>query len=274
MSLEGYVLIFGAGSGIGRETGYTFAERGATGICFADLNEKAAQDAADASQKLATKDGYQVIAMHVDVTDRNSVRKVVAATLKEFGRIDFNINSAGVSSNLEAPVTEIPIEEFDRVHNVNARGMLFCIAEVAKVMQAQDEKFTRGRSGRRSIGRGSIVTLSSLNGQIPVSSHVQYGSSKYAALGITHTAAVELARKGVRVNCLLPSWVDTPMMDKEIARQTDLLAAIQSLTPLGRMANVEEVAEAIHFLCSPGASYINGIGLVIDSGFSLTRGLA
>lgn len=79
-------------------------------------------------------------------------------------------------------------EEFDRVHNVNAKGMLFCIAEVAKVMEAQDEKFTEGRSGRRSTGRGSIVTLSSLNGQIPVSGHVQYGSSKYAALGITHTA--------------------------------------------------------------------------------------
>ena len=82
----------------------------------------------------------------------------------------------------------MPDEEFDRVHNVNARGMLFCIAEVAKVMQSQDEKFTEGRSGRRSIGRGSIITLSSLNGQIPVSTHVQYGSSKYAALGITQTA--------------------------------------------------------------------------------------
>ena len=82
----------------------------------------------------------------------------------------------------------MPDDEFDRVHGVNARGMLFCIAEVAKVMLAQEERFTEGRSGRRSTGRGSIVTLSSLNGQIPVSNHVQYGSSKYAALGITHTA--------------------------------------------------------------------------------------
>ena len=82
----------------------------------------------------------------------------------------------------------MPDEEFDRVHDVNARGLLFCIAEVAKIMLAQDETFTEGRSGRRSTGRGSIVALSSLNGQIPVSSHVQYGSSKYAAIGITHTA--------------------------------------------------------------------------------------
>ena len=122
----------------------------------------------------------------------------------------------------------MPTEEFDRVHNINARGMFFCTAEVAKVMQAQDEKFTESRSGRRGIGRGSIINLSSLNAKIPVSTHVQYGSSKYAALGITHTAgkvellivncdieltfeATELARKGVRVNCILPSWVDTPV---------------------------------------------------------------
>ena len=85
-----------AGSGIWRETGYTFAERGASGICFADIDVKAAQDAADASQKLATKDSYQVVAMSVDVTDRNSVRAVVVATKKLFGRIDHNINSAGV----------------------------------------------------------------------------------------------------------------------------------------------------------------------------------
>ena len=114
MSLEGYVLIFGAGkrldsshkygvsqltltgSGIGRETGYTFAERGANGICFADINKKAAEDAANASQKFATKDGYRPIAMFVDVTDRNRVRAVVGATRTLFGRIDFNINSAGV----------------------------------------------------------------------------------------------------------------------------------------------------------------------------------
>ena len=93
-----------------------------------------------------------------------------------------------VGPNQDTPVTEMPEEEFDRVHNVNAKGMFFCISEVAKVMQAQDEKFTEGRSGRRSVGRGSIVTLASLNAQIPVSNHVQYGSSKYAALGITQTA--------------------------------------------------------------------------------------
>lgn len=274
MSLEGYVLIFGAGSGLGRETGYTFAERGATGVCFADLNEKAAQDAADASKILATKDEYKAIALQVDVTYRDSVRAAVAATQKEFGRIDYNINSAGVGPDLESPVTEMPDEEFDRVYNTNARGTFFCIGEVAKVMQAQDEKFVEGRSGRRSIGRGSIVILSSLNGQIPVSGNVQYGSSKYATLGITDTAAAELARKGVRVNCILPTWVDTPMMERIFTRRTELPAAIESLVPVGRMAVVEEVAEAIHFLCSPGASYIHGIGLVIDSGFSLTRGLA
>ena len=85
-----------AGSGIGRETGHTFAERGATGICFADIDENAARDAADVSQKFATKDGYRAIAMSVDVTDRGSVRAVVVATQKAFGRIDYNINSAGV----------------------------------------------------------------------------------------------------------------------------------------------------------------------------------
>jgi len=82
----------------------------------------------------------------------------------------------------------MPTEEFDRCHDVNARGVFFCIAEVAKVMQGQDEKFTEGRSGRRSVGRGVIITLSSLNGQTPVPTHVQYGSSKYAALGIAQTA--------------------------------------------------------------------------------------
>ena len=130
----------------------------------------------------------------------------------------------------------MPTEEFDSVHNVNARGIFFCTAEVAKVMQAQDEKFTESRSGRRGIGRGSIINLLSLNAKVPVSTHGQYGASKYAALGITHTAgkveplivnreieltleAAELARKGVRVNCILPTWVDTPVGPRRSATQ-------------------------------------------------------
>lgn len=195
------------GSGIGREAGYTFAERGANGVVFADINKKDAQDAAEASQKLSTNTAYRAIALHVDVTDRASVQKIVAAAHKEFGRIDYSINSAGVclrelmysvvrrklttyqvGAQLDTPLTDMPTEEFDRVHNVNARGTFFCTAEVAKIMQGQDEKFTEGRSGRRSIGRGIIINILSLNAQLPVSGHGQYGSSKYAALGVTETA--------------------------------------------------------------------------------------
>ena len=115
MALEGFVLVIGAGkwpdlaqitlglselthlgSGIGRETGYIFAEKGASGIVFADIDKKAAQDAAEASKNFAANGGYRAIALHVDVTDRSSVQAVVATTQKEFGRIDYNINTAGV----------------------------------------------------------------------------------------------------------------------------------------------------------------------------------
>ena len=93
-----------------------------------------------------------------------------------------------VGPSMEKSVIDMPTEEFDRVHNVNARGNFFVTGAVSKVMLQQQENFAEGRSGRRSIGRGSLINISSLNGQIPVSNHVQYGSSKYATLGITLTA--------------------------------------------------------------------------------------
>lgn len=188
-----------------------FASEGAKGVAFADINLTAAMEAAEESKAQASNSAYRAIALQVDVSNEESVQRMVNTTLKEFNRIDYSVNSAGVSRlrrfrllvsakfNLmhvilqlgiknARPVSETCMAEFDNLMSVNVKGTMLCVRAVSRAMKAQEERLVAGRTGPFNVGRGSIVNLASANSVVAFPEIVQYTAAKHAVLGITKTA--------------------------------------------------------------------------------------
>ncbi|CAD6441949.1 02d7f978-1715-47b3-a846-c8a4d5f6e392 [Sclerotinia trifoliorum] len=267
---DGFALITGAASGIGKNAAFSFAESGAAGILFADINEKGAEESAIESKKYASNPAYRAISIRVDITDENSVQAMVDAAIKEFGRIDYNVNSAGIGTSVVTGMAELPLAEFDNVLNVNMKGTVLCNRAVLKAMLAQEPREFQGRYVARSLGRGCIVNLGSANSYAAIPGKTSYTTAKHAVIGITKTAAVDYSKQGIRVNAVCPIWVEGPMTEHEAQVNPHLDQVVQAVVPLKRMAQADEVADAIQFLCSPAASFITGTGLIIDAGTGLT----
>ncbi|KAM3082865.1 hypothetical protein ACMFMF_002515 [Clarireedia jacksonii] len=239
-----------AASGIGKETGLTFAEAGASAIVFADIDEAKIKDAAEESKRLATVAGYQALAIKVDVTNAESVQFLFDTAVKAFGRVDYCIDvDAYIPFNDSAEGT------YDKAMDINAKGSYLIDKAAFK---------------KRDLGRGAIVNVGSVLAYGAVPYKVGYVTSKHALLGITKVCAVEAGPLGIRVNMVSPSWVATPMFTEECQRAPPTLDFIKAQVPAGRPAEVGEVAEGITFLCSSAATYINGAALIIDSGLTLT----
>ncbi|KAI1144239.1 NAD(P)-binding protein [Hypoxylon sp. FL0543] len=267
----GIALITGAASGIGKETAFAFAEAGAEGIVFADLNEKGAQEAAEESKKYATNEKFRALAIQVDIVEEDSVQSMVDATIREFGRIDYNVNSAGISNLSSAIAPHLKTDIFSKTVDVNIKGMVFCVRAVTKAMAQQEPlTYTSRRHGTRSLGRGSIVNLGSANSYVVTPGMLSYATTKHAVMGITKSAAIDCFQSLIRVNAVCPAWVDTPMVQAGLQRVPKLGQFIQASSPLRRMATAEEVADYIVFLCSPSSTYINGTGLLVDAGLTVT----
>ncbi|PQE11470.1 oxidoreductase short-chain dehydrogenase reductase family protein [Rutstroemia sp. NJR-2017a BBW] len=293
--LEGGVaVITGAGSGIGKETAFTFAEAGVSSIVFADISEANIAAAAEESKKYATDAKYQALAITLDVTNADSVRSLVNTTVETFGRIDYLVNSAGIDVDEYVPYNDSSETTYDKVMDVNARGTYLVSRAVCKQMESQEPRsipMTRGRE--RNLGRGSIVNVGSALSYGAVPYKVGYVASKHALLGITKasgrfnlfsvsalqtsvdpilnpTIAVENGHLGIRINLVCPSWVATPMLIEECRRAPPTADFIKGAVPAGRAAETGEVAESIAYLCSSAATYVNGVGLLIDAGLTLT----
>ncbi|TVY80407.1 2,5-dichloro-2,5-cyclohexadiene-1,4-diol dehydrogenase [Lachnellula suecica] len=270
-SVDGVALITGA-TGIGQETGFAFAEAGALAVVFADLNEQGVLESAEASKKYASNPKFRAIGIKVDVTSQTSVKAMVDKTIKEFGRIDYSVNSAGVNSSAEH-TTDIELEKYAAVIDVNLTGVMLCVSIVSKAMSTQTPVIYQGRHKERSLGRGCIVNVGSAASFAPGPNMMAYVASKHGVMGITKTAALDNEKYGIRVNAICPSYVDTPMIERAVKRVPGLEKMIAKASPLGRSAVPEEVANVIVFCCSPSASYINGIGLPVDAGMLLTARL-
>ncbi|KAF2230328.1 NAD(P)-binding protein [Viridothelium virens] len=246
--VEGITLVTGAAQGIGREVAISFAKAGARGVIFADINEDGAQEAAGQSQKYAKQSEYRGLSVKVDITSEESVASLVSIAVKEFGRIDYAVHSAG-------------IEQFEKAMITNIQGTMLCY---------QEPLWYESRHSKKSLGRGSIINLGSVNSYCAAPGMMPYTSSKHAVIGITKTAAIDNFKAHIRVNAVCPAWVDTPMMQASLQRFPQLGPMIKVASPLGRAATVEEVADYIVFLSSPSASFINGTGLIVDAGLKLT----
>ncbi|KAI0475738.1 short-chain dehydrogenase/reductase SDR [Xylariaceae sp. FL0804] len=268
MDVNGTALVIGAGSGIGLEVALTFAERGARAMVFADLDIDAATRGSNKSLQIATAKDYKTLAVAIDVRDRASIEALVTETQRRFGRIDYAVNSAGVPRQVAADVSSVNEAEYDLLHDINAKGILNCLAEEIKAMKQQEICFVTGRSGRRSVGPGSIITVTSLAAVSGTANSTTYVASKFAARGIIKCAALENASSGLRINEVCPGFTDTPMLQRGIEKQPEVGEMIARSMPLGRVATAEEVANVVHFLASPGASFIQGQAIVVDSGVS------
>ncbi|KAI0835632.1 NAD(P)-binding protein [Hypoxylon sp. FL0890] len=267
----GIALITGAASGIGKETAFAFVEAGAQGVVFADINEKGAEEAAEQSKEYATNENFRPLVIQVDITDEDSVQNMVDTTVKEFGRIDYNINSAGVGNLSSAIAPHLKTDVFSKTVEINIKGTMLCVRAVSKAMAQQEPlTYTSRRWGTRSLGRGSIVNLGSASSYVASAGMLSYTTTKHAVIGLTKSAAIDCSRSLIRINAVCPSWVDTPMVQESVQRVPQLGQMIQAMSPVHRTATVEEVADYIVFLCSPSASYISGTGLPIDAGLTVT----
>ncbi|KXG46527.1 Short-chain dehydrogenase/reductase SDR [Penicillium griseofulvum] len=270
MDINGYALVTGAGSGIGRACALAFALEGAAGIVFADLNQDSAEKAAEESKKLATNAGYQALVLTLDVTNEEQVESVVAKTKESFGRIDYMVNSAGIGVQVPAEIAEASLVEFTRFLDVNVKGSFLLTKIVSRAMKEQEAKAVSSTNPNRGSTRGVILNMASCSSFVATPLLTQYTTSKHAVLGLTRNAALDNAKYNIRVNCLCPSWVDTPMVDRAVQGNPDLKELIAKAVPMGRIAHVDEITDLIMFLCSSKASYVTGSSWIVDGGTTLT----
>ncbi|KAF7953642.1 uncharacterized protein EAE97_001041 [Botrytis byssoidea] len=253
-----------AGGSIGKNTCISFAESGASGILLADLSLSSAQTAAQKCKSYASNPACRILSIHLDVTDEESVQKMVDTAIQEFGRIDYYVHSADRHQHT------LPLSEFDHILNTNTRSTLLCNRAIARAMLLQEPVSHQGRYTERSLGRGCIVNLGSANSVVAFPGKTAYTTAKHAVVGITKSGTVDYAPRGIRINAICPTWVAGPMNTHEAARNPHFEHMVQAVVPLKRVAQPDEVADAIHFLCSPAATYITGATLIIDAGSGLT----
>lgn len=241
-------LVTGAGSGMGLATAKAFAEAGAA-VALVDVHEDAVHSVAEELIWL----GHKAIAVRCNVADEDDVAAMVEETVSVFGRLDAAFNNAGVQS----PAVEIADasgDEFDRVNAVNLRGIWTCMKHELRHMRAQ--------------GSGAIVNCSSIGGLIGLPGRATYHASKHGVIGLTKSAALEYAPKGIRINAICPGTIDTPMVADMLAKEPVAMQHILRDQPIGRLGRPEEIASAVLWLCSPGASFVIGHALAVDGGYT------
>lgn len=245
-------LITGAADGIGWATAQRLAASGWR-VVLIDLRGEAAQNRAASL-------GPDHLGLGCDVTDAAAVRVAIEAAVAHAGRIDALVNNAGISEQA-APTLEQSIEGFDRVLAVHLRGSFLMTQAVLPIMQRQSRD-ARGM-------RGAIVNIGSIAGLVGIPGRNAYGAAKAGVMGMTRALAVEWAREGIRVNAVVPGYVRTALVASLIERGIVNERSIAERTPLGRMAEPEEVADVIAFLASPAASYVTGATFAADGGWSV-----
>jgi NAD(P)-dependent dehydrogenase (short-subunit alcohol dehydrogenase family) len=239
-------IVTGAASGIGKATAIKFAALGAR-VVVMDMNESAGKALVESIGKKAGS----ALFVSCNVCEEPSVIDAMDRVISVYGRIDYAYNNAGVGGEF-AKVENYPTDDWDKVMAVNLRGVFLCMKHQIPFMLQQE--------------KAAIVNCASLLSTVAYENDSAYVASKFAVLGLTKNAALEYASTGLRINSVSPGFTRTPMIDKGDEKKLTHIAAKH---PIGRLANPEEIAEGVIWLCSDQSSFAIGLNLVLDGGYTL-----
>ena len=248
MPEERVAIVTGAASGIGRATALLFNERGHS-IAVADWNAEGARETA---ARLTVPE--RALVHTLDVRDATEVSRLVEATVARFGRLDVLVAAAGIGDG--GRVDHLSEEDWDRVVDISLKGTFLCCRAVIPEL--------------RRAGGGAIVTFGSVLGRSVIPGTAPYSAAKAGVELLTRAMAIDHAREGIRVNCILPGSTDTPLMWLGVSdeERPNVRAVVESEVPMGRVADPIEIASAVFFLASDEASFVTGASLIVDGGTS------
>ena len=240
-------LVTGATSGIGRASALAFAQEGAK-VVVAGRRDKEGEE----TLRLIHEAGSEGLFVETDVTVESEVKRLIDKVVSEYGHIDCAFNNAGTI--VLSPIVEQTESNYQSIMNVNVKGVFFCLKyEIAQMLKT---------------GGGAIVNSSSLAGIIGSPENSLYSASKHAVLGLTRSSALEAAKSGIRVNAVCGAFIKGAMEDIFMDYKGITEEQSAGNIPLGRLGQPEEIARAVLFLCSDGASFITGTYLSVDGGYS------
>lgn len=240
-------LVTGGTSGIGRDTSILFAKSGAK-VVVAGRREREGQETID----MVHAAGGEAIFVQTDVSQTPQVQFLVQKTVDTYGRLDIAFNNAGIEGRW-IPIVDQPEEDWDSTIDINVKGVWLC-------MKYQLRQMIKQRAG------GAIVNMASVAGFIGAAGAATYCASKHAVMGLTKSAALEVARNDIRVNVICPGIIETPM-GQRIFGAPEVTKWALGFYPLGRFGKPMEVAEAVLWMCSDRASFMTGQSIVLDGGF-------
>lgn len=242
------VLITGAGSGMGLASAEAFLDSGASVVLSGSRYDRVKEQADRLSARGRT------LALQCDVSDEEQVKALVESTVQSFGRIDAAFNNAGWMPPY-ADIAEASTEDFVRAHAINLKGVWLC-------MKYQAQRMLRH-------GGGTIVNCASIGAIDGVAGRTIYCSTKHGIVGMTKSAALEYAAKGIRINAVCPGVIDTPMVSSMVSTDPAVLHALIEQVPIKRLGRADEVAQAVLWLSSDASSFVVGHSLVVDGGITI-----
>lgn len=245
---EKVILVTGGSTGIGRATSKILAQEGAR-VVIMDVQDEQGEQTAAAIKSAGGLAEYH----HADVTDYEQVRALITSIADNYGKLDGALNNAGI----EGPAIKIldySLEDWERVLRVNLTGVFVC-------MKCEVEQMSKQGSG------GSIVSTASVAGLVGLPGASSYNSAKHGVVGLTKTVALEYAARNLRVNAVCPGFIDTPMLGRVTDASEKIRDKLIGQVPMKRVANPDEIGNAVAWLLSEKSSYVTGVALPVDGGW-------